>query len=299
MATSLLPHPMQLNRLYHTRGGRNEYNAKGVDVFAEDWDNLIILDACRLDSFREYNEFDGKLESRISRGSTTDEFMDGNVRDRELLDTVYVSATPALENDKGDAEFCAEYHPWRDYWDENLKTVHPDVTTEFGCRAAEEHPNKRIVIHFLQPHYPFIGETGRREFDFSAYETPETDGKRFWSTVGIDGVNQASESTIRRAYDETLEIVLDSLEELVNCLSGKTVISADHGEMLNDWAWPVPWRVYGHPRGIYTQELVKVPWFVLPHESRRDIREGNQIETDVTESDEELVEERLRDLGYR
>jgi len=36
----------ELNRLYFRRLYTREFNENGTDIFAEDWDNLIILDAC-------------------------------------------------------------------------------------------------------------------------------------------------------------------------------------------------------------------------------------------------------------
>ena len=43
----------------------------GTHIMDEDWDNLIILDACRYDLFEEVNTIDGTLESRISLGSAS------------------------------------------------------------------------------------------------------------------------------------------------------------------------------------------------------------------------------------
>ena len=34
----------------------------------EDWDNLVILDACRYDMFKKLNTINGKLEYKISIG---------------------------------------------------------------------------------------------------------------------------------------------------------------------------------------------------------------------------------------
>jgi hypothetical protein len=67
----------ELNRLYHTRGNRRAYNPDGVDVLAEDWDNLLILDACRYDAFAARADLPGRLERRRSRGSHTSEFLSG------------------------------------------------------------------------------------------------------------------------------------------------------------------------------------------------------------------------------
>src|SRR5699024_1517067 len=77
-----LRHPREiaseLNQLYnHWRAGQ-PYNPEGTDVFAEDWDTLVILDACRYDEFVRRSDLPGITEHRISRGSTSPEFVRGN-----------------------------------------------------------------------------------------------------------------------------------------------------------------------------------------------------------------------------
>ena len=51
--------------------------AKMVNVMEEDWDFLIVLDACRYDYFSEMYEgfFTGRLEKRISPGCSTVEWL--------------------------------------------------------------------------------------------------------------------------------------------------------------------------------------------------------------------------------
>ncbi len=44
-------------------------------VFREDWDNLIVLDACRHDLYEEVN---GETDHRITLGSRTMEFLEKN-----------------------------------------------------------------------------------------------------------------------------------------------------------------------------------------------------------------------------
>lgn len=84
----------ELNRLYYRRLNLRTYNSAGVDILAEDWDNLLILDACRYDMFKSYAELPGRLEHRISKGSATYEFLSGNFKERSALDTVYATANP-------------------------------------------------------------------------------------------------------------------------------------------------------------------------------------------------------------
>lgn len=52
------------NRRYnHWKNGQN-YNADGFHIFDEDWDNLIVLDACRFDAFSRVNTQNHILQNR-------------------------------------------------------------------------------------------------------------------------------------------------------------------------------------------------------------------------------------------
>ena len=66
---------------------------------AADWDVLIILDACRHDYFAEaYGDFfRGKLEQRISLGSSTPEWRIKTFK-KTYNDIVYISANPYINS---------------------------------------------------------------------------------------------------------------------------------------------------------------------------------------------------------
>lgn len=291
--------PRRLNRAYYSKFGKHNFNPNGVDIFDEDWDNLVILDACRYDTFSELSNLPGTLEKQESKASTTNEFMQANVGQRDLRDTVYVTAQPSIHVTDGvDPDFHAVIDLWQDSWDEELRTVHPETVTEAAIEANKQYPNKRMLVHYLQPHYPFIGETGREHFDYVGYDDPldsDESDEKFWDTVGTQ-INDVPEEIVKQAYRENLEETLPHVEEFMMAVQGKTVVTADHGEMLNDWARPIPYPLYGHPAGMYTPELVEVPWHVFTTGDRREI-EYDTAEKD-REVDEKRVEERLRDLGY-
>ena len=82
----------RINRLYHRRFSWRDHSTDGADVFAEDWDTLCILDACRYDMFARCSELSGQHERQQSKGSATTEFLTANRDGRDLRDTVYVTA---------------------------------------------------------------------------------------------------------------------------------------------------------------------------------------------------------------
>ncbi|WP_408957706.1 hypothetical protein [Natrinema sp. 74] len=291
--------PLRLNRAYYSRFGSYEFNPSGVDIFDEEWDTLIILDACRYDTFVELADLPGTLEHRESRASTTNEFLQANVGTKDLRDTVYVTAQPSIHVTDGvDPDFHAVIDLWEDNWDDELRTVHPEVVTEAAIKAHNEYPHKRLLVHFLQPHYPFIGQIGREHFNYVGYDDPidsDESNEKFWDTVGTK-INNVPEHIVKKAYRENLQETLPHVEELLHAVPGKSVVTADHGEMLNDWARPIPYKLYGHPEGLYTPELVSVPWHTFTNGERRDVRRTDSEKQ--TEINEDVVQDRLKDLGY-
>lgn len=282
----------EVNRLYHTQLGRQTGNPRGIDVFEEDWDNLLILDACRYDMFEEQHSLPGTLESRISKSSHTSEFLKSNFADRDLRDTVYVTASPMYyrNKDRLNAQLHDVINVWQDLgWHDEYRTVLPETVGKFALDAAEEHSDKRLVVHFLQPHYPFIGPTGRHHFDL--------DQLNFEWDSALTGDMGISDEVLWTAFHENLDVVLPHVETLMTKLQGKTVVTADHGQMIGERSAPLPVTDYGHPPGLYTEQLVKVPWLIYENGPRRDITAESAAREDADVSDE-TVQDRLADLGY-
>jgi hypothetical protein len=289
----------EMNRLYHRRLYNRTYNPAGVGVMDEDWDTLVLLDACRYDMFRDQHSLPGTLKRRRSRGSHTSEFILGNFHGREFLDTVYVTASPILYRGLG-RKYRTRFHDvinvWAENgWDEESRTVLPETTTKFALEAAERYPNKRLVVHYIQPHYPFIDS----DVVGNAATVPDPDVLEtdVWGQL-MTGKIDIPRERVWAAYCSNLDRALPHIKDLLERISGKTVVTADHGNMIGERASPVPVREWGHPPGVYTCELVDVPWLEYESGPRRTVRaeepdadEDQDVETDV-------VVERLQDLGY-
>ncbi|WP_435065472.1 hypothetical protein [Halobaculum sp. EA56] len=279
---------------------------RGTAVMGEDWDTLLVLDACRYDLFAEVHGFSRPLESRTSRGSCTAEFFEENFAGTTHHDTVYVTANPVPRVDEWcsvdlDAVFHAVVDVWEDHWDGEVNTVRPTPVADAIRDAHAEYPNKRVIGHFIQPHQPFIGETGLgiTESGMTAYDklsgAEPAPGKKVWARLR-DG--ELSAERVWRAYRENLELVLPFVRDLCAELTGKTVVTSDHGNLLGEFAWPVPLRGYGHPEGVYTGKLVTVPWLETDFEERREVTSDPPRGTGSAAGEEEPLE-RLAHLGYR
>lgn len=289
-----------LTRYYYDVTGPEQ-----CDLLSEDWDNLIILDACRYDVFEQLHTLPGDLSSRRSKGSATVEFLEQNFSNGPYHDIVYVTAHPNVPLTLGNP-FHELINVWKDEWDHDLKTVQPGPVTRAAANAYEAYPDKRLIVHYLQPHYPFIGETGRTEIseqagvEYTRRAAVGDDPRRDHPDNAWDQVRKGTLSTevIRTAYRENLELVLPYVEQLVKQFDEKTVVTADHGNLFGERAGPYPVKLYEHPVGVHVEELLKVPWLVIDGESRKDVvaelpdRQRGDTDWDTTGN-------RLRQLGYR
>jgi hypothetical protein len=282
----------RLNTAYYTLKG-----SSGTLVMNEDWDNLLILDGCRFDMFVEQWEGPGQLESRRSRASESRGFIKENFVGRDLTDTIHATANPhAAEIPEG--TFFLLYNALGDYWDADLETVRPEALATELLRLHDEYPNKRLIGHFMQPHFPFIGDRGR-EFDqagISEAGGDESESVNVWRKLQY-GLGNISVQETWAAYRENLDLVLEVVYDLLDSLGGRTVVTADHGNLVGDRQRPVPVRGFGHPHRVYVPELVNVPWQVVEGEERREWVAGSPIEQDELGND--VVEDRLRALGYK
>jgi hypothetical protein len=287
----LLIYLRNINQEYHKKKNGEKYNKNGTDIFDEQWDNLIILDACRYDIFEQVHELPGQVEKRISRGSTSNEFVVGNFSDKKLHDTVYISGNSWFGRLKD--EINAEVYKYS-FVDGSYSFTEdgiPEKTAKITQRAKnaiQKYPNKRIIIHYMLPHKQYIGPTAREHFA-DLNENQIELYKLFRS-----GSRKESDELLKQSYRENLNIILDVVNDLLNFLPGISVVTADHGEMLGERAFPIPYKEYGHFGHMHVDELVEVPWLVHKNGKKSVISEPS-VEDDVNQIE---VDEHLRDLGY-
>jgi hypothetical protein len=181
---------------------------------------------------------------------------------------------------------------WEDAIDIGEWGITPERMKKRAKKAAENYPNKRLIIHFIQPHIPFIGEFGRERFG-------DIEGS-IWRKKRRGEID-VSDGELWRAYRENLHCVLPSVKTLLQTLKGRTAVSADHGQLIGDRGFPFPIKDYGHPSGIYSDPLVKVPWFVHNNGPRKRIvaepPESGYGRKDRSRLDQK-AHEHLRHLGY-
>jgi arylsulfatase A-like enzyme len=223
----------------------------GIKVMKENWDYLIILDACRFDTFKEVNDIPGKLEKKISSGSQTEQWLQKNF-ENYYDDVVYVSSNPLCSyvekhGFRGTDHFFKVINVWDFGWDEELGTVLPEEVTKAAIKAKKRYPKKRMIIHYIQPHLPFIGET-KIPLDQEKNVEMKTRNNKLY----------------RKGYEDNLKLVLKEVKKLIKELDGgKIVITSDHGEFIGKNP------LYEHPHHIYLKSLIEIPWLVVKKQTLR------------------------------
>lgn len=283
-----------INILYYQfTNGFSMRNRDGIQIMEEDWDNLIILDACRWDMFRDLDNISGDLRSATSQGSSTTEFLEANFANERFHDTIYITANPQFY--KNEDRFGCEFHfvknVWADEgWDDTEGTVLPETMAEATKLYAERFPEKKVISHFVQPHFPFLdSNVGKGKLEH------EADELNIWEHL-MNGDTDFSRNSVWRAYNQNLQKAIPAVRDLLDSLVGKTVVTSDHGNMVGEKAAPIPITEWGHPRGLYTEELVTVPWLVSTQGKRKNI--VSESPPKRQDSDLTSVEDRLADLGY-
>lgn len=261
----------------------------GTNVFEREWDVLLILDAARLDMYRRIVNSDAG--SIWSVGSSSDEWMQHTFTSEysgEISDTVYVTGNPFSDNECPKHLFAVVDEVWRNHWDEDAGTIKPQYITD---RVISRHRNRsdRVIGHYMQPHYPFIGErmadNVRMTWDVTGDES-HGEGLALWDQF-LYGVRDDIDE-IWRAYDDNLRHVWSHVETVCDNVDGRVVITADHGNALGEWG------MWGHKPGMPHPNMRRVPW-----DTYECIDRGTHIpEFESTESNSTDRDEQLRSLGY-
>lgn len=320
-----------------------------ANVTQEEWDYLIILDACRYDYFEQlYRDyFQGKLTKKISAGTSTNEWRD-NSFPGYYDDIIYISANPMFSSTldvygyTAGKHFYKVYELWKNGWDKDHGTVLPQTVTQASISIIRETPNKRFIIHYLQPHEPYLmpeinskghdrGDMNNRtlldypkDFRFAGIKEwllkkllkklknnrtitncPEWFLRQMLgmpSRYAMDAVRRKYGKTmLRKAYRENLRYALEQTAILLKYLSGRIVVTSDHGELLGEK------RCFSHQPNSTNPILTEIPWLVIQKNKSCDAAVIQQESSGMakyqeTQDDrfeaEKIMKDRLRALGY-
>lgn len=267
--------------------------------FERDWDHLVVLDAARFDVFeRTYTKFlDGDLAPVRSNASATPEWVHRNLKGS--IEVEYFSANPFINSlnhpiDRpGNVDYTTTpsnhvetiHDLWHTEWDDDTGTVLPEDVVRY-YRQTDTHG--RTVVHFMQPHKPFLGHGSGGVLREGFRQLKSTGGlSTFQSLTGkygpriadtvfrsstitkfglLSGLGPRSMAralvgdtteTMMRYHRENMEKALRHVERLVEEMDGTVVVTSDHGEAFGERG------VWGHDVETHIQPLVKVPWLEI------------------------------------
>jgi|GEM_PF-1507258 len=256
----------------------------GRDLFdrldADEWDVLVLLDACRYDVLAA-TASNAVIDNARSPASATPEFL-SIARERGVFDgATYVSGNPQSDDNRpGDVEHVPVF---KSDWDDGLATVPPEPL----YRTAEDHLADSgagpVVVHTMQPHYPHLceiaDETQALPGGLHPHYLDESQRNEKLQALLANGyidLNRARESykrSVRFAWERASDFAARAAAR-----GHRVVISADHGEVFGNIGF------VEHPQGVPLSKLRTVPWVVF-EPSRRD-------------DQPEDVSDRLAALGY-
>lgn len=222
-----------------------------------DWRNLIVIDGCRYDLFDSV--YDG-AEERITLESYTPGFISENFSDDDYSDVVYITGNPHFHPNRFkeltgrsiDDVFHTVFHTYRNSWDEEHGTVMPEAIIEDFLTAKKLFPDKRFIIHFMQPHHPFVNSG--LEGDGFGSNLEQDDEQKIWTKAAR---GKYSRQEIWSAYRDNLEFVMSSILDLSEKLSERTILTSDHGNYVGEGG------LWGHPGGEKSRVVRKVPWYII------------------------------------
>lgn len=285
-----------------------DYDSKQTNIYERDWDLLIILDACRVDTIEEVSdEYEFLPESipyitSVAGGSPK---WLANTFSKEWISeinrTAYLSANPHTRRVLGetmDGLFTEVGGPedrlsdfehfapiWETHWDEDLETVPARAVTDYLIEFYRSQPSERTVAHYMQPHFPSIPDPIGEGMDIE--NDAHWNSNDVWTLIknGDISVDDAYES-----YVQNLRYVLDDIEVVLsNVDAEKVIITADHGNAFGEWG------EYGHGKSCVGATR-NVPWIeVSATDSNTYIPESNEAPSNESVS----VEEKLQALGYK
>lgn len=266
----------------------------GTNVFDEEWDVLVLLDCTRPDMVAAVSDdypYVSSGETLRSVASCSAEWLRKTFQERycdRLAETGYVTANPntSAVNSVNRTRDLVEV--WRTDWSDEKETVPPRRVTDAAIQYARENEWGRLIVHYMQPHPPFLTE-GQESYGKVVRPDQETDTLTFPEALLAGEIDP---ETGWKQHVENLRIVLDEVDILRENVDAKQmVISADHGQAFGEWG------IYGHPRGVPVPVLRLVPWETTTASDEH--TRSPSTTADREPISETSVEEKLQALGYK
>lgn len=275
-------------------------------VIEEDWDLLVVLDACRADLMRAVeDEYDFiEVNERYSYGSSSQDWIHKTFLQPKVSLTERLAMTLTLfwepyqndvisryfePRDFSDVAYITWnaqgamldpecfYHldeVWKTAWRQDVGLVEPQVITDRTISFLRDRDPQRTIVHYMQPHEPFRADLNNNLTVWQRLQRGILSYEEMWDQ-----------------YVDNLRWVLDDVEVLLeNVDAERVVITADHGNSLGEWG------IYGHRPYLPFTGMRQVPWVetTATDERTRKPEIGWQDDGHGEHDPEEILEQ----LGY-
>lgn len=234
----------------------------------------------------------------------------------ELSETAYISANPFSKvvidqhhqnTDESAAKRIRKYGDWdlispedlahlEHVWEYDLDTADvkqlkeegsipehvtlPEHITDRGIDVWRNRQPERMILHYWQPHKPFIANALKERRSLKPHE------EEFFEYLR----DTDDKETVYETFLDELRYVLDSVAVLLGNIDAETVaITADHGEAMGEYG------DYNHPMGILNPYVRYVPWVETTATDTGGYTPTTKLETRTDAS----VDETLEALGYK
>ncbi|WP_227379081.1 hypothetical protein [Haladaptatus halobius] len=264
----------------------------GKNIYEEEWDLLIIVDACRLDLMQQISinfDYINTVDSIRSVDSTTAFWMKKTFNSKycsKISKTAYVCGNPFSAEQLDANSFGKLIEVWKSEW-QTPGTVPPRAITDQTIKIAREENHDKIITHYMQPHCPFIPAPElmmQKEVD----KWGEQDNRDVWEKFRDGDID---EETLWDGYQKNLKHVLKDVKILLDNIDAqKVIITSDHGNAVGEWG------IYGHPPNSPLSCLRQVPFIETEAIDNKNYEPEFKSETDG--EDKLSRDERLRALGY-
>ena len=226
----------------------------GENVYDRGWDVLVVLDACRADLLRSVAadvDFLDAVETVRSVGSSSSEWLENTFGGREETgQTAMVTGNTWTDRYLDADAFAALDEVWKYAWDDDLGTVPPAAITDRAIALDRDRNPDRLIVHYMQPHHPFVPDPIAGD-DGMARTGSHSNDANPWVLLRR---GEITADRVRSAYRANLEYVLPEVRTLVESVTGRVAITADHGNLFGEWG------LYGHPMHTPVPALLAVPW---------------------------------------
>lgn len=218
-----------------------------------EWSTLIVMDACRYDSFAKINEevgIPGEITPVNSRVNCTGQWYKRYWGGQKTFPDVCLISGSLDPFD---------YNIHLNFRDHGLADRGGEVKLDY---IIEEYnmivKGGRALVHFLPPHLPYIGPKGKALQEKLGYVQPSGYQKKRRRLVSrfIRNYSQTGDhwAELRECYEESLRIALSFIKDHLSTFLKPVFITSDHGEMMGEG------NLYGHHNKIHRDIQQTVPW---------------------------------------